>query len=421
MPHSDEHGASVRCSRALDAHRRDEATAAKPGGILVFTNIPAPYRIPTFNALAKMAGADFRVIFAAPGEARRTWKLDSGGMSFAWELLSTRIAKRSPAEALACAVALWSILQRRRPDAVICGGYSSLAAWAAFWWCKAHRRRFVLWLESNGRGVASRPLRRATTWIKRLMISRADAVAAAGRASSEYVRSLGARDERIFIAPFGGDYAAFAHEADKIDAAREKKARGFPPRLALYAGRLVREKGVFVLLEAFRKVATEIPDAGLLVTGHGPAEYEMREMCTRKNIKRVFFEGAQEYAGMPYYYALADILVLPTFREAWGFVVNEAFACAVPAIISRIAGACDDLIVEGETGFGIGCGDVAGLAEAISKVLRDGALRARMSANCRQKIRSYPAEACAAGLMRAASGAGRDAPAAFQPALVSEP
>jgi glycosyltransferase involved in cell wall biosynthesis len=293
-------------------------------------------------------------------------------------------------------------LCRERPSAVICGGYDSLASWAAFLWCKLCSRLFVLWVDSTARDHRSRGVSgQIRTSLKRVMVSLAHAVAPAGTACGEYMKSLGARPERIFIARLSGDPGAFAREAAQVNARREKLRRRLPRQLVLYSGRLARAKGVFVLLEAFRHISGVLPEAGLLIVGHGPDEAEMMEFCRKANIERVFFEGAQEYNRMPYYYALADVLALPTFSDTWGFVVNEAFACGVPAVVSRAAGACDDLIVDGQTGFAVEPGDARDLADRLVRVLGDASLKLRMAANCRRLIQQYSAEACARALLAA--------------------
>jgi glycosyltransferase involved in cell wall biosynthesis len=372
------------------------------GSITLLTNIPAPYRIPTFNHLARLAPDDFRVVFCAPTEPGRHWAFPAKEMDFEWKLLSERSGATGLLVGLRSAAKMALYLTGWRPSAVICGGYDSLAAWTAFLWCKVFRRHFALWVESTARDRRPRGISGLLrTRLKRLMISQADAMAASGQGSADYMRALGARPRRVFIAPFSGDPAAFAREAAKVNASKEKQKRGFPRRLILYSGRLVRAKGVFVLLEAFRKLSQILPDAGLLVGGHGPEKGAMQEFCRSAHLDRVFFEGPQEYKRMPYYYALADVLALPTFSDPWGFVVNEAFACGVPAVVSRVAGACDDLIVEGQTGFAVEPGDADELAERIAQILQDDSLRFRMGANCRKLIEHYSAEACARGLLAA--------------------
>jgi glycosyltransferase involved in cell wall biosynthesis len=323
-------------------------------------------------------------------------------MEFKWKLLSQDGRKRGPLHKLKSAIAMLLHLSRWRPSAVICGGYDSCAAWAAFLWCKLFHRRFILWVDSTARDHRPQGISgQIRTAFKRLIVCHAEGVAASGTASAEYMKQLGARQEQVFIAPFSGNPDVFGREAGRVEAGGEKSEYGFPPRLIIYSGRLTRSKGVFVLLEAFQAVARAMPDVGLLVVGHGPDEKEMREFCQEKEIERVFFEGPQPYERMPYYYALADVLAVPTFSDTWAVVVNEALACGVPAVVSRAAGACDDLIADGETGFAVQPGDPNDLAEKLLRILCDSALRLRMADNCRRIIQNYSAEACARGLLAA--------------------
>ena len=374
--------------------------------MLALTNIPAPYRIPTFNWLAQHSGGRLRVAFIAPGDPRRNWDQNFEGTDFELTFLSRSPNGIGLLASAAAAVRAVVLLRRSNPAGVICGGYDSLAAWASFLWCKAKRRRFVLWVESNARD--QRVPSRLKNVLKRLMVSRADAIGASGTASAAYMQQLGAKKDRVYLAPFSGDNGFFARESAQVDAAREKAERGWPERLVMYSGRLVVEKGVFVLLEAFRRISQRLPNTGLLMVGHGPELENMQEFCRRHDLNRVYFAGPQPYENMPFFYALADLLVLPTFSDPWGFVVNEAFACGVPAIVSRVAGACDDLIVEGETGYGLEPGNTEELASKMLRLLEDPELRARMSANCRERVKPYSARTCAEGLLAAVKGERRN-------------
>jgi glycosyltransferase involved in cell wall biosynthesis len=370
--------------------------------ILLLTNIPAPYRIPTFNSLARLVGERFCVVFHTLAEARRCWDFPDGNIEFKWRVLSDSGSVTGLRKELTAGIKMLTYVSSEQPSAIICGGYDSLASWAAFLWCKVCRRPFVLWVDSTARDQRPRGLSgRMRTQLKRLIVSLSDAVAPSGTACAEYMRRLGARPERIFMARLSGDPGAFAGEAAPVDVRREKVPRRLPGRLILYSGRLVRAKGVFVLLEAFRQVCRVLSETGLLVVGHGPDEAEIRDFCRKESIERVFLEGAQQYRRMPYYYALADVLALPTFSDTWGFVVNEAFACGVPAVVSRAAGACDDLIVDGETGFAVEPGNARDLADKLIRILSDPSLKTRMGAKCRKLIQHYSAEACACGLLAA--------------------
>jgi len=368
----------------------------------LLTNIPAPYRIPAWNYLSQLARGRMKVWFIAASEPRRSWVAPGREMNFPSRFLTRAAGSNGLLTEARAAAGMLTQLVRSRPQAFICGGYDSLAAWVCFLWAKLFRRRFVLWLESTARDQRSPS--QVKIWLKRLFVSRADAIAAAGKATVEYVRGLGASEERIFLAPMSTDNEFFAREAAKIRREEEKQTWGYPRRLILYSGRLDHKKGVFTLLQAFVRISQELPDAGLLIAGHGPERKDMEDFCRRANLRHAYFLGARQYHEMPSVYALADVLALPTFSDTWGMVVNEAFACGVPVVASNVAGACDDLMVQGETGFAVTPGNAGELAERILQILRNPGLRAHMSSNCRALIQKYSPEACARGLLAAARG-----------------
>jgi glycosyltransferase involved in cell wall biosynthesis len=373
------------------------------GEIALVTNLPAPYRIPVWNQLNLLTGGRLHVYFTENQWPERSWRLDTQKMQFPWQFLKSSKSYGRVAE-LQAALKLRAELSRLRPDSVICGGYDTPAAWMAFSWCKFHRRRFVLWCPSTASDL--RKPGRLKAWLKTLIVSRADAVAAVGTASRAYVRQMGAPVERTFVAPNAADNEFFANQAAKTDPVREREARGYPPKLVLYSGRLVRDKGVFVLLDALRGIQQEMSEVGLLLVGDGRDRKRLEEHCRSTRLRHVHFAGAQPYERVPHFYALADVLALPTFSDAWGLVVNEAFACGVPAVVSRVAGCCADLVIEGETGFTVERNDTEKLKQALLRLLSDDELRLRMGARCRQFIPRYSIEACARGLLASAATTG---------------
>lgn len=68
---------------------------------------------------------------------------------------------------------------------------------------------------------------------------------------------------------------------------------------------------------------------------------------------------------MPEVYAAANVMVLPSYIDTWGLVVNEAFACQLPAIVSDRVGCAPDMITDGLTGTVVPAGNVQRLAEAV--------------------------------------------------------
>jgi len=374
--------------------------------VLLVTNMPAPYRIPLWNHLNRLCGGGLKVLFTECRWPHRSWSVPADEMHFNWRFL---LEGENPAllnRGIRVALAMLAVLSRSQPRTVISGGYDTLAAWMSFAWCKVFGVRFIMWTESNARD--QRRPGKFKEWLKRRIVSASDAIAVPGRAAADYARMLGASGGKISIVRNGFDVDFFARESGKIDRAMEKELHGFPPKLILYSGRLIRLKGVFVLLEAFQRISAELPEVGLLVVGHGPEGSAMQDFCREAGLGQVFFEGPQPYDRMPYFYALADILVLPTFSDSYSYVVTEAFACGVPAVVSRAAGVREDLLVEGRTGLTVEPGDAADVADKVLRVLRDNDLRTRMSSCCREMVQGHTAEYTARRLLGVALARGTE-------------
>lgn len=116
-------------------------------------------------------------------------------------------------------------------------------------------------------------------------------------------------------------------------------------RVIGFVGRLTRDKGIFELLQAWPVIATEYPDVRLLLVGKVETDFKaLLPHLTDSRIRAVAY-----VPDLPYYYALMDFLVLPTYREGFGNVLIEAAAMERPAVVSRVTGTVD-AVVDGQTG-----------------------------------------------------------------------
>ncbi len=115
-------------------------------------------------------------------------------------------------------------------------------------------------------------------FLKTKFLKRCSAFVVPGKSSFEYVKHYGAREEDIFIAPNAVDTELFARRAAAVrqDDGMHRQSLRVPPRFFLFVGRLVREKGVFDLLEAYGKLTPELRAAiGLVLVGEGTARAEL--------------------------------------------------------------------------------------------------------------------------------------------------
>ena len=120
----------------------------------------------------------------------------------------------------------------------------------------------------------------------------------------------------------------------------------------------------------------------------------------------VKFVGFAQREQLSFYYAFAEVLVLPTHSDPWGLVVNEAMACGLPVIVSRVAGCAADLVRENWNGLLTQPGDESSLVAAMTRIASQSELRKTMSANSLLHISRYSPEAWSLGIVRALGRAG---------------
>ena len=229
-----------------------------------------------------------------------------------------------------------------------------------------------------------------------------------GKSSFAYLRTLGVSEQVIFTAPNAVDNTFFATQAEnaRCHPAAFRKKLGLPQQFILFVGRLVPEKGIFDLLEAYAKLESSLrSEVGLVFAGDGVSREELAQRARRICPGSVCFPGFAQREDLAGLYALADTLVLPTHSDPWGLVVNEAMACGLPIIVSGVAGCTADLVEDGWNGYVVPPRDSEKLSVAINSLVRQPELKQQMSARSLERIRNYSPEACAHGLAAAAISA----------------
>jgi glycosyltransferase involved in cell wall biosynthesis len=342
------------------------------------TEIPAPYRIPLFNALADRL--DLTVLFLRARNPERPYGLHEEEWRFAHRVLPGRdltigrrwlVLNRGVNEALA----------RANPDVVLLGGWNQPAFWRAQRWAKRSGVPTLLWVESTPREPRTRAFARA----RRRALQQADAFVVPGRASRDYLEDEGVSVDRIVVARNAVDPGIFG-------TLEHVPGDGSVCRV-LAVGRLAPEKGLDVLLRAADGLPVEVT-----LVGSGPEEDRLRALGGG----RVRFLGHVDRDALPAVYANADVLVLPSLAEPWGMALNEAALAGLPLVASDAAGATHELVGEGVNGFRVPAGDVAALRDALEKLARDPARRRQMGERSRELASRTTPEAWAEVVAEAA-------------------
>ncbi len=142
----------------------------------------------------------------------------------------------------------------------------------------------------------------------------------------------------------------------------------------LFVGRLAEVKGVTLLLEAFRRLRADHPDATLTIVGDGELRQSLEAEAA--GLDNVHFTGAIGQAEVAAELAKSALFILPSHAEGVPVVLMEAMAAGRPVVTTRITGV-PELVEDGVSGVLIAPGDVDALTAAIDAVLqdRDGAIR----------------------------------------------
>jgi glycosyltransferase involved in cell wall biosynthesis len=146
--------------------------------------------------------------------------------------------------------------------------------------------------------------------------------------------------------------------------------------VVLFVGALVEQKGPHFLIEAFEIVKRQVPDAKLVFAGRGPSMEALKEQASRtdffRDIEFLGFLGRTEVVSL---YQRAHVFVIPSiWKEQFGLVGPEALACGVPCVGTDLGG-IPEWLHDSEWGFLGPPRDVEALAERISKLLLDRAMR----------------------------------------------
>ena len=151
-------------------------------------------------------------------------------------------------------------------------------------------------------------------------------------------------------------------------------------KIVFFIGRMVREKGAQVLIEALQRVRYQYHDAKLVIAGGGERGH-LEQLARYMGIApHVYFAGRVSDADRDRLYRVADVAVYPSLYEPFGIVALEAMAAHVPVVVSN-AGGLGEVIEHDVSGTVTYSGDADSLAWGIVRVLKNPAMAQKMAAN----------------------------------------
>ena len=242
-------------------------------------------------------------------------------------------------------------IQGFKPTVVNLTGYYDLASWAILLYCKINGVKTVLSNESTA-GDHSR--NNIKEFIKSLIIKQFNGFFNFGTLSKSYLLSLGAEPIQMLVNRNCVDNSTIRHIYNRslINRVNEQKRLGLSLKNFIFVGRLIDYKNLFHFLQAFgitQKSSTQ--DWGVIILGDGELKNDLQNFAFEKKIQKISFQKGVSWQQVPKYLALSNVLVLPSYSEPWGLVVNEAMACGLPVLVSEKCGCAVDLVKNEENGF----------------------------------------------------------------------
>ena len=349
--------------------------------ILFLTNIPSPYRVDFFNELGKLC--DLTVLFEKQIAQDREiqWFEEKATSYRAVFLHGIPVGSDSSL----CFPVLKYL--REEWDIIIVGGYSTPTGLLAVQYLNTKKIPFIL----NCDGGTTKQESKLQYKIKKHFISSAVGWLSPGETTDTYLLHYGADSRYIFR------YHFTSVRQDKIldkplsveEKSLWKKQLSITENRAIISvGRFIESKGFDILLDACRKFDREI---GIYIIG-GKATPEYKQYVDQHHLTHVHFIEFKTKSELAPYYIAADLFVLPTRKDVWGLVINEAMSFGVPVITTDQCVAGLELIKNGQNGYIVPSNDPMALSEKIIEVLNDYALTRKMMYNNLYKISEYTIE-----------------------------
>ncbi len=274
---------------------------------------------------------------------------------------------------------LGKLLCQTRPDIVhIDEEPYNLATFQAMWLARRGGARTLFFTWQNLLRRYPPPFR----WWEQYNLGRADYALAGNREAIGVLRTKGYRGAVKVIPQFGVDPAIFTMNA--VENSRSEFHIG-------YLGRLVKEKGVDLLLHAAAKIKSERA-WHVDILGSGPERADLEKLSAELGLAgRVTFHSYVSSTEVVKFYHQLDAVVLPSrtrpnWKEQFGRVIIEGMACGVP-VIGAMSGEIPNVI--GDAGLLFLEDDADALTEGLTELMSDAELWQRLRQAGRKRVLAH--------------------------------
>lgn len=316
--------------------------------VVMVTSIASPYRIPVWSHFAKSVDS-LEVLLLAENDSNRIWSLPNlSELGFKFKILRGKnYFIKSMDWGIYINPTLFFDLVKRKPTHVLVTGYENLSYFTAILYAKLFRKKLTIWYGSHA--MSSRSTSGIIPRIRQFLLTRADSYLTYGELTAQYLEEMGVSKNRISI---GRNTINVKKLNGIVNGLGPKKRKAQEPMTFLYVGQFLPRKGVIETLRAFSEIDKD--KAKMIIVGYGEQEQEIRDLIEERGLVNIEMVGAtRSMEETAQYFAKSDVLLMPSFIEVWGLVVNEALASGLYVMSSKYAGSSYDLLKKAPFDCGI--------------------------------------------------------------------
>jgi glycosyltransferase involved in cell wall biosynthesis len=333
--------------------------------LVIVNTHPIQYFAPFYRALEKRLGSDAFTVVYCSKKGLAVSQDNQFGERFQWDVdllqgysyLFTDEADGNvdlDASKISCRT-LPELLGQLEPEILLVHGYYGPVAQYTLRWARKNPCKVLMrgdtWAGlGEGPGWWRQKLKRV--WFRNFILPHVYGFLAVGKRNQTYWSELGGNKERIWMVPYGIDKGRFKPlESSKYKNELRKKYGIFKdvPTVGFF-GKFIEKKGISQLLEFIAYSYKPVARYQFILVGSGDLK-ERVESASRKIGVPIFIMGFRNQTEIPDLYRACDLVVVPSYGETWGFVVQESLACGVPVAVSENVGCVPDLIKNGVNGW----------------------------------------------------------------------
>ena len=315
------------------------------------TNLPAPYRVPIWNKL----GIDSNlVVYFTYGESNyRFWTFPKNTN---WEVvtLEKKVYLWKNTEIILNLASSFRIASHA--EYLVISGWENPFYISVLVLSRLTKARGIVVYESTA--ATHRFSGKLALYLKGKILNLADSIVTVGNSSTEAVLAAGVDRSKI-LQIFNPVDVSFFHSYSLANRSESIGGHRF-----LFVGQLIERKNVISLIHAFSKIARK--GDSLTIAGDGILKNQILDLVNKLKLNEaVNLAGQKTQEELAKIYANSDTLVMPSIKEVWGLVANEALASGMHAVVSEKSGVTD--LISGMPGVYTCNTDIEAIAEAMVK------------------------------------------------------